>query len=141
MSKENNVNKQEFTLAEKAFDLFVNEEIDISLEDITRLIELAPNVKDMFSKAVDANFGSSKDIFDLLRNIIEIYKDELKREDLSQEQREKIYDRIDQHAKDAHQHDDNNKKFINGLTGVALTAVVGTVIKFGPQIIRSVIKK
>lgn len=141
MNMEKNTKAEEFSLAKRAFELLEKEEIDISLDDIKNLMEMAPNIKEMFLKVADSTFDSSKNVMDLLKQVIEIYQSELKREDLSQEQRENIYDRMDRHAENAQLHDDKNKRFMASLTGVALTAVVGATVKFGPNIIKSIIKK
>ena len=141
MDDNNEEEKQETSLVEKAFKLLEKEEIDLSLEDITRLMQLAPNIKDMFLKVTDLSFSSSQNVFDVLKQTILVYHDELKRDDLTQEQREAIYDRMDKHALSAREQDDSNKKFIGSVMGVALTALVGGAVKFGPRIIKSVIKK
>ncbi|KAA0965821.1 hypothetical protein FQ087_06020 [Sporosarcina sp. ANT_H38] len=137
MSEKNKKEKQEKSLVEKASELLEKEEIDLSLEDIKKLMQLAPNIKDMFLKVTDLSFSSSQNVFEVLKQIILVYQDELKREDLTQEQRENIYDRMDKHAVNAREQDESNKKFIGGLMVVALTALVGGAVKFGPNIIKA----
>lgn len=57
--------------------------IDISLDDIINLMKLAPSIKEMVLKITDSTFSSSNKVLDLLKQTIQIYEDELKREDLS----------------------------------------------------------
>ncbi len=141
MNDINNESENDVTLTEALQDILAHDNIDISLDDIKNLLKLAPSIKEMILKITDSTFSTSNKVLDLLKQTIQIYEGELKREDLSQEQRESIYERIDTHAKNALEHDDKNKKFIAGLTGVALTAMVGTAVKFGPNIIKSIIRK
>ncbi|MHA6261504.1 hypothetical protein ACXYMX_16715 [Sporosarcina sp. CAU 1771] len=141
MSEMKENDKQELSLVEKAFDLFEKEGIGLPIEDIKNLMQFAPNIKDMFLKVADLSSSSSQNVFDVLKQIVLVYQDELKREDLSQENREAIYDRMDKHVMNALELDDSNKKFIVGAMGVVLTALVGGAVKFGPRIIKGAIKK
>lgn len=141
MSGKNKDETHVSSLVEKASELLEKEEIDLSLEDIENLMQLAPNIKDMFLKVTDLSSSSSQNVFDVLKQIILVYKDELKRVDITQEQREAIYDRMDKHAQSAREQDDSNKKFIVGVIATVLTVAGGAAVKYGPKIIGGLIKK
>ncbi|UAW07789.1 hypothetical protein PVJ1_00055 [Psychrobacillus phage PVJ1] len=138
--KRNETEKQESSIVEKASELLEKEGIDLSLENIKNLMQFAPNIKDMFLKVADLSDSSSQNVFDVLKQIISVYQDELQRKDITQEQREAIYDRMDKHAMNAREQDDSNKKFIGGVIAGALTVLVTGAVKYGPKIISKVKK-
>ncbi|WP_262176566.1 hypothetical protein [Saccharococcus sp. Marseille-Q5394] len=133
--------QENLSLIKEAFLFLQNEDIDISLEDVENIMQFSPRVKELFEKATELSHDSGQNVFDIIKKIISVYEEELKREDLTFEQRTAIYERIDKHALNAMQQDDNNKNFIGGAIGVVLTVLVGGAIKFGPKIINSIVKK
>ncbi|PFO84711.1 hypothetical protein [Bacillus cereus] len=133
--------QDELSLIKEAFELLQNEGIDISLEDVKNLMQFSPNVKELFLKATELSHTSGQNVFDVIKKVISVYEEELKRDDLMFEQRTAIYDRMDKHVLNAMQQDDSNKKFIGGAIGVVITALVGGAIKFGPKIVKSIVKK
>ena len=133
--------ERDISLINEAFELLQNEGIDISREDVKNIMQLSPHVKELFLKATELSNTSGQNVFEIIRKVISVYEEELKRDDLTFEQRTAIYDRIDKHALNAMQQDDSNKKFIGGAIGVVLTALVGSAIKFGPKIVKSIAKK
>ena len=141
MSEKSNPEKDEFPLAKKTIEILDKAGIDLSVEDAYNLIKLAPTIKELFLKVTDSSNSSSQNVFEVLKEVIFVYKDELKRDDLTQEQREAIYDRMDKHVSNAREQDDSNKKFYGGVLGAVLTALVGGAVKYGPKIIKAVTKK
>lgn len=95
----------------------------------------------MFVKVTETSNRSSQNVFDILKQVIAVYQDELKREDLTAEQREDIYDRMDKYAIHAREQDESNKTFMNAAMGVMTPVLVGGAVKFGPKIIKSVMRK
>jgi len=141
LGKKNESEQKDSTLIRDTFNFLQNENIDISLEHVKNIIQNAPFVKDLFTKITDTTEKSSQNVFDVIKKITSIYENELKREDLTYEQRIDIYNRMDKHAGNAMKQDDSNKRFIAGVAGMLVTAAVGGAVKFGPKIIKSVIKK
>lgn len=141
MEKKNDRAQIDSTLVHDAFNFLQNEKIDISLEHVKNLIQNAPFVKELFTKITDTTEKSSQNVFDVIKKITSIYEHELKREDLTYEQRVDIYNRMDNQALHAMKQDQSNKHFIAGAAGVLITAAVGGAIKFGPKIIKSITKK
>ncbi|MGM8365926.1 hypothetical protein ACLIBG_10675 [Virgibacillus sp. W0181] len=141
MGQKNGSSQKDSTLVRDTFNFLQGENIDVSLEHLKNLIQNAPFVKELFIKITDTTEKSSQNVFDVIKKVTSIYEDELKREDLTYDQRMNIYNRIDQHAINAMKQDDSNKRFIAGVAGVLITSAVGGAIKFGPKIIKSVIKK
>lgn len=141
MDQVNDGTEKDSSLINDALELLQNEDVDISFENVKNLIQFSPYVKELFTKATELSQSSGQNVFDVIKEVISVYEEELKREDLTYDQRVNIYDRIDKHAMNAMKQDDSNKKFIAGVTGVLLTSLVGGAVKFGPRIIKSVIKK
>jgi hypothetical protein len=132
---------KDLSLIEEAFEILQKEDIDISLEDVKNLMQFSPHVKELFVKTIELSHSSGQNVFDVLKKVISIYEEELKRDDLTFEQRVAIYDRMDKQVLNAMEQDDSNKKFIGGAIGVALAALVGGAVKFGPKIIKAIVKK
>lgn len=141
LERQNKNEQKDSTLVQDTFKFLQSENIDVSLEHVKKLIQNAPFVKELFTKITDTTEKSSQNVFDVIKKVISIYEDELKREDLTYEQRLDVYNRIDKHANNAMKQDESNKRFIAGVAGVLVTAAVGGAVKFGPKIIKSVIKK
>lgn len=133
--------EKELSLIEEAFELLQNADIDFSLDDVKNLLQFSPHVKELFVKATELSHNSGQNVFDVLKKVISVYEEELKRDDLTFEQRTAIYDRIDIHALNAMQQDDSNKKFIGGAIGVVVVTLVGGAVKFGPKIVKAMVKK
>ncbi|RBP96129.1 hypothetical protein DFO70_102456 [Cytobacillus firmus] len=133
--------EKELSLIEEAFELLQNADIDVSLEDVKNLLQFSPHVKELFVKATELSHNSGQNVFDVIKKVISVYEEELKRDDLTFEQRTAIYDRMDKHALNAMQQDDSNKKFIGGAIGVGVVALVGGAVKFGPKIVKAMVKK
>lgn len=133
--------EEDLSLIEEAFELLQNEDIDISLEDVKKLMQFSPHVKELFVKATELSYTSGQNVYDIIKNVISVYEEELKRDDLTFEQRTAIYDRMDKHALNAMQQDDSNKKFIGGAIGVGVVALLGGAVKFGPKIVKAMVKK
>src|SRR5690606_37712941 len=104
--------EKELSLLEEAFELLQNADIDISLDDVKNLLQFSPHVKELIVKATELSHNSGQNVFDVIKKVISVYEEELKRDDLTFEQRTAIYDRMDKHALNAMQQDDSNKKFI-----------------------------
>lgn len=135
-------NKEEgLSLIEKAFELLQNEDIDISLEDVKNLMKFSPHVKELFVKATELSHTSGQNVYDIIKNVISVYEEELKRDDLTFEQRTIIYDRMDKHVLNAMQQDESDKKFIGGAIGLGVAALLGGAVKFGPKIVKAMVKK
>lgn len=141
LERQNKNEQKDSTLVQDTFKFLQSENIDVSLEHVKKLIQNAPFVKELFTKITDTTEKSSQNVFDVIKKVISIYEDELKREDLTYEQRLDVYNRIDKHANNAMKQDESNKRFIAGVAGVLVTAAVGGAVKFGPKIIKPVIKK
>lgn len=133
--------EQDLSLIKGAYELLQHEDIKISLEDVKNLMQFSPHVKELFVKAIEFSHTSGQNVFDVIKKVISAYEEELKREDLTFEQRTVIYDRLDKHASNAMQQDDNNKQFIAGTIGAVLALGVSGAIKFGPKIVKSIVKK
>ncbi|MBN8203480.1 hypothetical protein [Bacillus sp. NTK034] len=133
--------EKELSLIEEAFELLQNADIEISLDDVKNLLQFSPHVKELFVKATGLSHNSGQNVFDVIKKVIFIYEEELKRDDLTLEQRTAIYDRMDKHAMNAMQQDDSNKKFIGGAIGAVIVALVGGAVKFGPNIVKAMVKK
>jgi len=133
--------EKDLSLIKEAFELFQNEDIDISLEDVKNLMQYSPHVKELFVKATELSHTSGQNVFDAIKKVISVYEEELKRDDLTFEQRTAIYDRMDKHTLNAMQQDDSNKKFIGGAIGVVGAVLVGGAVKFGPKIVKAMVKK
>lgn len=137
----NGFQEKDSSLIKEAFELLQNEDIDISHQDLKNLMQISPYVKELFVNAIELSNDSGQNVFDVLKKVVSIYEDELKRDDLTFEQRTAIYDRMDKHALNAMQQDDSNKNFIGGAIGVVVLAVVGGAVKFGPKIVKAMVKK
>ena len=140
-SKKDGAQDKNLSVTKKAFELFQNEDIDISFEHVKNLMQFAPHVKELFTKGIELSDKSGQNVFELIKNAISIYEEELKRDDLSFEQRNTIYDRIDKQVENAMQQDDSNKKYIVGAIGAACTILAGGAIKYGPKLVKSIVKK
>lgn len=133
--------EKDLSLLKEAFELLQNKNIDIPLEDVKNLMQFSPHVKELFIKAIELSHTSGQNVFEVIKKVITVYEEELKRDDLTFEQRAVIYDRMDKHALNAIQQDDSNKKFIGGAIGVVVAALVGGAVKFGPKIVKAMVKK
>ncbi|WP_163140638.1 hypothetical protein [Bacillus sp. 22-7] len=133
--------EKELSLIEEAIELLQDADIEVSLDDVKNLLQFSPHVKELFVKATELSHDSGQNVFGVIKKAISIYEEELKRDDLTFEQRTAIYDRVDKHAMNAMQQDDSNKKFIGGAIGVVIAALVGGAVKFGPNIVKAMVKK
>ena len=140
-TKKDGAQEKNLSVTKKAFELFQSEDIDISFENVKNLIQFAPHVKELFTKGIELSDKSGQNVFEVIKNAISIYEEELKRDDLSFEQRNTIYDRIDKQVEKAMEQDNNNKKFIGGAFGVVCTILAGGAIKYGPKLVKSIVKK
>ena len=141
ITKKDGAQEKNLSVTKKAFELFQSEDIDISFENVKNLIQFAPHVKELFTKGIELSDKSGQNVFEVIKNAISIYEEELKRDDLTFEQRNTIYDRIDKQVENAMQQDDANKKYIVGAIGAAFTILAGGAIKYGPKLVKSIVKK
>ncbi|WP_019375838.1 hypothetical protein [Virgibacillus halodenitrificans] len=125
----------------ETFELLQNNGIEISLEDVENLMQFSPHIKELFVKVTELSNTSGQNVFDILKKVISIYEEELKRDDLTFEQRTAIYDRMDKHTLNAMEQDDSNKKIIGVIIGGVLASLGVGAIKFGPKIVKSIGKK
>jgi hypothetical protein len=133
--------EKDLPLVKEAFKFLQGEDIDISLENVKNLMQFAPHIKELFVKATELSQTSGQNVFDVLKKVISIYEEELKREDLTFEQRTEIYDRMDKHSLNVMKQDESNKNFIGGALKVGLAVLVGGAIKYGPKLVKTIGKK
>lgn len=112
---------------------------DIDTEVALKIIEQFPDFKEFALDAVDnvekahestlaSNDQSQNNVYTSLREIREILKGELGREDLSWEQRKFIIEQIQENARSVVQNDSENKKFLHSLFNTVGVVAVGTVM-------------
>ena len=140
-TKKDGAQEKNLSVTKKAFEFLQSEDIDISFENVKNLMQFAPHVKELFTKGIELSDKSNQNVFEVIKNAISIYEEELKRDDLSFEQRNTIYDRIDKQVENAMQQDDANKKYIVGAISVVCSILAGGVIKYGPKVVKSIVKK
>ncbi|MGD6844694.1 hypothetical protein ACQCVH_19550 [Bacillus infantis] len=133
--------KKDLSLIEEASDLLQSENIDISLEDLKNLMQYSPHIKEIFAKAAELSSNSGQNVFDIIKKAISVYEVELKRDDLTFEQRTVVYGHIDKQVSNAMQQDESNKKFLGGAIGASLIVLAGGAVKFGPKIFKAIVKK
>ena len=112
---------------------------DIDTEVALKIIEQFPDFKDFALDAVNtvekahestlaSNDQSQENAYTSLREIREILKGELDREELDWEQRKFIIEQIQENGRSAVEKDSENKKFLQSLFNTVGVVVAGTVM-------------
>lgn len=105
--------------------------LDFSELDIAKLLQISPYVSELFTKIAESS--KNKEAMEIFGRVMSTYESELKRDDLTEEQRTAIYNRIDKHVKEANESSAENTWFRRGLAG---TILVGALAIAGAKVIK-----
>lgn len=105
--------------------------LDFSELDIEKLLKISPYVSELFTKIAESS--KNKEAMEIFERVMSTYESELKRDDLTEEQRIAIYNRIDKHVKEANESSTESMRFRRGLAG---TILMGALAIAGAKLIK-----